>query len=152
TFTVVDNLGASNSCAATIVVLDTTPPSITCPANIFTNLPAGQASVALSYTPIVTDNCGGGTNFSIPASGSSFRRGTSIVAGRAIDAAGNSNSCTFTVTVTSTYTWNGGGANGFWSNRTNWVGNAVPPNGASLVFPTGAARLNNTNDITGSFF
>jgi hypothetical protein len=152
TFTVLDNLGASNSCAATIVVRDTTPPSITCPANIVTNLPAGQTSLALNYTPVVTDNCGGGTNFSIPASGSTFGLGTSTVTCRAIDAAGNSNSCTFTVTITSTYTWSGGGADGFWNNRTNWVSNAVPVNGASLVFPTGAARLNNTNDIGGRTF
>jgi autotransporter-associated beta strand protein len=44
-------------------------------------------------------------------------------------------------------TWSGAGANGNWSNATNW-GGATPINGSALTF-SGTARLINTNDLTG---
>jgi T5SS/PEP-CTERM-associated repeat protein len=129
TFTVVDNLGASNSCAATIVVLDTTPPGITCPANIITNAPAGQTSMILNYpAPVVTDNCPGVTTNSSPASGSVFPLGTTTVNCTATDTSGNTNFCSFTVTVNPTH------ADRFWTNvlggiyqsAPNWLGTIVP--------------------------
>src|SRR5207248_3288259 len=34
-------------------------------------------------------------------------------------------------------------------NSTNWLGNIAPQNGDALVFPAGAARLVNTNPVSG---
>ncbi len=44
-------------------------------------------------------------------------------------------------------TWSGAGANGNWSNLTNW-GGTVPVNGSALNF-TGTTRQTNTNDLSG---
>ena len=46
-------------------------------------------------------------------------------------------------------TWSGAGANGNWSNATNWGGGVAPINGSQLNF-TGSTRVTNTNDLTGS--
>lgn len=48
-----------------------------------------------------------------------------------------------------TFTWSGGGGNGNWSNSANWGGVGTPGNGDTIVFPGGASRLINTNDIPG---
>lgn len=46
-------------------------------------------------------------------------------------------------------TWSGGGSNDNWSNTSNWVGGAVPPLDAEIVFPADAvlAGPNPTNDV-----
>jgi autotransporter-associated beta strand protein len=43
--------------------------------------------------------------------------------------------------------WDGGGADNLWSTAANWVGDVAPQAGDDLVFPSGAARLTNTNDF-----
>ncbi len=43
--------------------------------------------------------------------------------------------------------WSGAGTSGFWSEGANWAGGVVPANGDDLIFPGGAARYNNTNDL-----
>jgi hypothetical protein len=100
TLTVTDNRGGSNSCSATIVVVDSTPPIITCPANVVTNVPFGQTTAVVNYpAPTISDNCSGtSTNF-VPASGSTFALGTNAVTVTATDGSGNTNSCTFNVIV-----------------------------------------------------
>ena len=45
-----------------------------------------------------------------------------------------------------TRTWDGGGTDNKWSTAANWVGDVKPSPGDNLVFPVGAARLDNTND------
>lgn len=50
-----------------------------------------------------------------------------------------------------TYTWDGGGADNYWLNRTNWTGNQAIGLNANLVFPAGAARLVNSNGVTPVF-
>ncbi len=50
-----------------------------------------------------------------------------------------------------TRVWDGGGANAAWSNRTNWVGDVAPLEGDDLIFPSVAARKNNTNDFPAFF-
>jgi autotransporter-associated beta strand protein len=49
----------------------------------------------------------------------------------------------------STFVWKGGAGSFTWSTPGNWVGNVAPPgNGsASLVFPSGASTLANTDDL-----
>src|SRR5438552_2185075 len=50
----------------------------------------------------------------------------------------------------STRTWSGAGGNGNWSTSGNW--SSTPNAGDDLVFPTGAARLANTNDFVSRGF
>jgi uncharacterized repeat protein (TIGR01451 family) len=103
TLTVTDNRGGTNSCSATIVVVDSTPPTITCPANIVTNVPFGQTNAVVNFpAPTIGDNCSGtSTNF-VPPSGSTFALGTNAVTVTATDRSGNTNSCTFNVIVAQT--------------------------------------------------
>jgi autotransporter-associated beta strand protein len=48
-------------------------------------------------------------------------------------------------------TWDGGGADNHWSTAANWVGDVAPTPGDDLVFPAGAAQLQNVNDTVGAF-
>jgi autotransporter-associated beta strand protein len=59
-------------------------------------------------------------------------------------------SLSVTSTGAATRTWTGGHASSAnWNLRDNWGGIGVPANGDTLVFPSGAARLVNTNNIAG---
>jgi hypothetical protein len=100
TLTVVDNLGATNTCTATITVQDTTPPGINCPANIVVKVAADATGANVEFAlPAATDNCGIASVTATPASGSFFPLGATPVTIVAVDTAGNTNSCVFTVTV-----------------------------------------------------
>jgi autotransporter-associated beta strand protein len=46
-----------------------------------------------------------------------------------------------------TDTWTGAGANGQWTNPSNWAGGVAPSVGDILLFGPGAARLANTNNF-----
>lgn len=86
-----------------IVPVDTTPPLITCPADVVTQTAPGETSVAVSFsTPIATDYCSLVTVVCAPLPGTSFPVGTNIVTCTATDASNNTNSCQFTVTVVAT--------------------------------------------------
>src|SRR6266436_3420867 len=54
--------------------------------------------------------------------------------------------CAQGVTQAATRTWTGGGLNNFWTNSANW-GGTTPVSGDDLVFPAGAARLSNSNNL-----
>ncbi|MBI1761535.1 MAG: choice-of-anchor J domain-containing protein [Acidobacteria bacterium] len=85
----------------TVTVNDNIAPVITCPANITTNVAAGTCAATVNYSaPTVTDNCPGvGAPTCVPASGSTFQKGTTTVNCTVQDASANSASCSFTVTV-----------------------------------------------------
>lgn len=51
-----------------------------------------------------------------------------------------------TASAASTRTWTGAGASSNWSEAANWD-SGVPAPGDTLVFPNGAARKTNTNDL-----
>lgn len=107
TFTATDAAGNASSAAQTITVNDTTPPVISCPANIEVYLPLNSTatSMAVSYpTVTATDNCSTPTITGGPASGSVFPVGTTTVSKTATDVAGNTSSCSFTVTVLYNFT------------------------------------------------
>jgi len=82
-----------------VIVRDTTPPTITCPANITVNAAAGQCGSNVTFTVTSADNCGTTSLVSTPVSGFAFPVGTTTVTSTATDASGNTNRCTFTVTV-----------------------------------------------------
>jgi hypothetical protein len=91
------------TCSFTVRVVDTQPPTITCPANITVSNDPGKCTAVVTYSnPAATDNCPGVTFVSSPASGSTFPRGTTIVTSTATDASGNTATCSFTVTVKDT--------------------------------------------------
>ncbi len=98
--TVTDSKGASNTCAASVIVRDMTPPVIICPAdNVVTNA-HDQWTSTVTFNPAVMDNCAGaGLPVCNPPSGSAFGLGTHLVTCAAMDAAGNSSQCTFRVTI-----------------------------------------------------
>jgi hypothetical protein len=104
----------SQPCSFNIVVNDTQPPTITCPANQTVPTLDGNPVTVNYPAPTVTDNCPlvcppagrptgkvctPGTTTCTPPSGSTFPVGTTTVNCEACDCAGNSASCSFTVTV-----------------------------------------------------
>ena len=59
---------------------------------------------------------------------------------------------TVTAVNAQTSTWDGGGTTDNWSDAANWVGDVAPSQFDALVFPTGAQRLTNVNDLAGLQF
>ncbi len=57
TLCVSDNHGASNCCNATVVVMDATAPTITCPEDIVVASEPGQCLAVVNYTVNASDNC-----------------------------------------------------------------------------------------------
>ncbi|HVM63180.1 MAG TPA: choice-of-anchor Q domain-containing protein [Verrucomicrobiae bacterium] len=98
TLTVTDNHGTSNSCVATVTVVDDTPPQITCPADIVTNATSAAGAV-VTFAPTASDNCSLASVSSTPPSGSTFPIGSTTVTCQAVDTSGLTNTCTFTVQV-----------------------------------------------------
>jgi len=103
TITVSDAVNNSTTCTTTFTVNDTTPPTITCPANIVKSTDPNLCSAVVTFTTTVNDNCPGATASCTPPSGSVFPKGTTTVTCGATDASGNASApCSFTVTVNDT--------------------------------------------------
>jgi hypothetical protein len=102
--------GSSNNNGATkdvtFTVNDTTPPAITCPANVTTNTDPGTCSATVNPgTATATDNCDTtptitGTRSDSQPLTAPYPKGTTTITWRATDDAGNYSECTQTVTVT----------------------------------------------------
>jgi hypothetical protein len=103
TWTATDACGNKSSCVQTITVRDTTPPSITCPANLTLECPATNTSTNLTGTATATDGCGAVTlRYSDSVT---TNCGAARVIQRmwtATDACGNVSSCVQTITVRDT--------------------------------------------------
>ncbi|MBI3651458.1 MAG: HYR domain-containing protein [Acidobacteria bacterium] len=101
TTTVSCTTSAGPSCAFTVTVMDTQPPTLTCAANqTRAALRPGDAAVVVNYpAPTVTDNCAGTAVVCTPPSGSVMALGVTTVSCTASDTVGNTASCSFTVTV-----------------------------------------------------
>jgi hypothetical protein len=100
TYTATDSSGDSASCTSTITVVDTTAPSINCPAPITAE--ANQTGGA-NVTPgnaTASDIASSVTVLDPPAA--LFPLGTTPVTHTATDSSGNSSSCTSTITVVDT--------------------------------------------------
>ena len=94
--------GAITSSVAVLTIQDTTPPSITAPADIAANTDAGVCGAAVTYTaPVGTDLCGGAITARIAglASGSIFPVGKTTNTFRVTDGIGLTAKCSFVVTV-----------------------------------------------------
>jgi len=95
----------STTKTTTLHVTDTTPPTISCPANITKDNDPGVCGAVVTYaTPVGSDNCAGATTAQTAGlpSGSTFPVGTTTNTFEVTDAAGNKSSCSFTVTVNDT--------------------------------------------------
>jgi hypothetical protein len=99
TYTATDAGGNQASAIQLVTVIDNTPPTITCPQNIFVTVPAGETGSNVSWDPpAASANCSVAVTCT-PASGSFFPAGTTTVTAAATDPSGNTATCTFTVTV-----------------------------------------------------
>jgi hypothetical protein len=104
TLTVADNRGGTSSCPAQVIVTDSTAPSITCPATIATNVPAGTSNAVVHFSAptTVSDTCPVSSTNCVPPSGSTFPLGTNQVVCTATDGSGNAAQCMFFVVVRET--------------------------------------------------
>jgi len=100
TYTATDGTNTSTA-TRTVNVVDTTDPTINCPADIVVNLPANSAatSTSVNFTVTASDSCSTATVTTSQASGTNFPVGTTTVTATATDPAGNDSTCTFNVTV-----------------------------------------------------
>ena len=102
TWTATDSCSNSASCSQTVTIIDTTPPQISCPANMnVAESPRDSGFAIVNFPdPVATDICD--TNllvYCIPPSGSVFPVGTTNVICTAVDPSGNTNTCTFSIRV-----------------------------------------------------
>jgi hypothetical protein len=100
TYRVKDEAGNFMDCIQSFTVEDTIAPILTCPSDI-TEFVSGSATdlVVNFIAPVATDNCGITAIETVPASGSLFPIGTTLVTTTATDEAGNESICTFNVTI-----------------------------------------------------
>src|SRR5207249_10242057 len=88
--TATDAAGNSSNCSFAVTVNDTERPVPSCPGNLTVSTAPGQCASNVSFLATFTDNCGGGSIVCVPASGSSFPKGTTNVVCTATDAPGKS--------------------------------------------------------------
>lgn len=102
TYTATDSGGNTATANQTVTVIDNTPPTISCTADITVGFnPAVNGAVVTYTTPVGSDNCPGAiTNQTTGlASGSTFPLGTTTNTFVVTDASGLTASCSFKVTV-----------------------------------------------------
>ncbi len=104
-FTATDEVGNAANCSFTVTVMDSENPAVVCPPNMTVPADPGVCGATVTFpSPTVSDNCPGvGVNLTagLP-SGSFFPLGTTTQTFTALDAAGNTATCSFTVTVEDT--------------------------------------------------
>ena len=98
TWAAVDGFTNTATCSQTVTVLDTTPPTIVCPASMTVEFQDENGAVA-PYVVTASDTCSSVSLVVTPASGSVFPIGVTPVQATAMDACTNASQCGFTVTV-----------------------------------------------------
>ena len=104
-YQVTDASGNTATCAFTVTVIESTPPVISCPADIVVDNDAGSCFAAVSFTePVGTDNCPDAFTFRVSglAPGSDFPIGETMQGYIVLDTSGLSDTCTFKITVNDT--------------------------------------------------
>lgn len=99
TLIAVDEIGAADTCTATVTVQDNAPPVISCPASVPVPIGPDDTGAVVSYFVNSTDNCLGVTTVCTPPSDSYFPRGVTPVVCVATDNAGLADTCTFSVVL-----------------------------------------------------
>ncbi|MGH9963156.1 MAG: HYR domain-containing protein, partial [Pyrinomonadaceae bacterium] len=102
TYTATDAFNNTGTATQNVIVIDNTPPTISCSMNIVVDFDPGVNGAVVTYTPPSgTDHGGGSTTTQTAglASGSTFPVGTTTNTFRVTDAAGNIAECSFKVTV-----------------------------------------------------
>lgn len=102
-FTAEDEFGNMDVCTFNVIVVDDSPPTITCPDDIDVgNDPANCDAIVNYPAPVVNDNCGVAEVNLIAGlpSGAVFPIGVTTVTYEAVDLSGTTAECSFTVTVT----------------------------------------------------
>lgn len=101
TYSATDAAGNTGTATQTVTVVDNTPPTISCAADIVADYDAAVNGAVVTYTaPVGTDNCASTTTQTAGlASGSTFPIGTTTNTFRVTDGAGNFAECSFKVTV-----------------------------------------------------
>jgi hypothetical protein len=96
--TATDSRGNASSVSFTVAVRDSTPPSVTVPADVTVDA-TGPSGAAVSFAASAADGVGVASFSCVPASGSTFPIGTTAVVATAVDAAGNAATASFSVRV-----------------------------------------------------
>ncbi|WP_425075138.1 HYR domain-containing protein [Psychroserpens sp. S379A] len=102
TLTVDDGNGQTDTCIAIVTVEDNMNPTVSCPSDITTTNDTGLCSAVVTFaTPTGSDTCSSVTITQIAGlpSGSVFPVGTTTNTFEAVDASGNSVTCSFDVIV-----------------------------------------------------
>jgi uncharacterized repeat protein (TIGR01451 family) len=99
-----DSHGNTSACTFTVTITDTQAPVISCSSNLNLTADAGHCSRSnVTFSVTATDNCDGPVPVvSVPASGSTFPVGLTVVTNTARDSHGNTSTCIFSVTITDT--------------------------------------------------
>jgi predicted outer membrane repeat protein len=92
-------------CTFNVVVVDATPPSLTCPGNISVVTSSSQGMAVNYPSAIATDTCSNPRITYSKATGTVFPLGLTTVTTTAVDEAGNAAACSFQVRVV--YAWSG---------------------------------------------
>lgn len=99
TVTCQDDSPEPASCSFTVMVNDTQPPMVNCPANVVVVTPTGGTMAIANFTATASDNCPGVVVVCSPPSGSAFPVGTTTVTCTATDTSSNTATCSFAVTT-----------------------------------------------------
>jgi uncharacterized repeat protein (TIGR01451 family) len=101
TWTVTNSSGNANSCVQRVTVVDTSAPTISCPADVTVSANAGCAATNVTLgNPVTSDNCSvASVTNNAPVS---YALGTNLVTWTVTDSSGNANSCVQRVTVVDT--------------------------------------------------
>jgi len=100
--TVIDDEGLTATDVVSVIVQDTTPPTIACPANLTVEAASSAGAIVNYPLATATDTVSTPTIVYSQASGTVFPLGQTSITVTASDAAGNSASCSFDVVVQDT--------------------------------------------------
>jgi CshA-type fibril repeat protein len=98
TCTAADAAGNTAAASFSVTIIDTTPPSLTVPADIVADATSPTGAI-VTFAADAADNVGVVSLACAPASGTEFPLGATVVTCTAVDAAGNTAAASFNVTV-----------------------------------------------------